>query len=78
MLSDPENACTSLRWSNATALSPFAGAIVLAVRGNCSFVTKAMNIQAAGAVGAVIGNFDWDSDALHQYVFATIYFHRQR
>jgi len=38
------------------ALSGVTGKIVLADRGTCTFVTKAHNAQAAGAVGIIIAN----------------------
>jgi hypothetical protein len=67
VLSDPENACSSLRVENASAPSRYAGAVVFALRGNCSFGVKISNIQAAGAIAAVVGNNDFDSDALFAY-----------
>jgi hypothetical protein len=64
VLADPENACNPLRWTNASAPSPFAGALVLAMRGNCSFAAKVLNIQVSSQVAflnfprasAVLGN----------------------
>ena len=67
VLSDPENACSSLRVENASAPNRYAGAVVFALRGNCSFGVKISNIQAAGAAAAVVGNNDFDSDALFAY-----------
>lgn len=71
VLSDPENACSSLRAENASAPSRYAGAVVFALRGNCSFGVKISNIQAAGAIAAVVGNNDFDSDALFAYALAS-------
>ncbi|WP_113907827.1 S8 family serine peptidase [Aliidiomarina celeris] len=34
----------------------FAGAIAMVTRGECSFVEKAQNVQAAGAIAMVVGN----------------------
>jgi hypothetical protein len=36
--------------------APTAGNFVLMARGNCTFVQKALNAQAAGALGAIISN----------------------
>src|SRR5262245_6694058 len=45
----PTDACEAL-------VGVFTGRIVLADRGNCTFVLKASNAQAAGAVGIIIAN----------------------
>ena len=39
-----------------TALTPATGKIVLVDRGNCSYKTKALNVQNAGGVGILIAN----------------------
>ncbi len=48
-ISEPADACVSLK-------APVSGAIMLVLRGGCSFVEKAINVQAAGAVGMVVIN----------------------
>jgi len=48
---DASDACEPV--TNGGAL---AGKIALVHRGNCSFVTKAQAVQAAGAVGVIVGN----------------------
>jgi len=48
---DVADACEDL--VNASAL---AGHIALVHRGNCSFVAKAQKVQAAGALGLIVGN----------------------
>lgn len=54
-----------------TACKPLAsnieGKVALADRGNCSFVQKALNAQAAGAKALVVGNFYGDN----RYVWMT-------
>ena len=45
----PTDACEAL-------VGAFAGKIVLADRGNCTFVVKALRVQAAGAVGMIVAN----------------------
>lgn len=45
---DPNDACEST--------SSLAGKIAVVHRGNCAFVVKAQNVQAAGAVGVIIVN----------------------
>ena len=47
--SQPADACVSLE-------GPLSGAIVLVTRGGCSFLEKAINVQAAGAIGIVVIN----------------------
>jgi len=49
--SDPLNGCTT--FNNAAAVS---GKIVLVNRGTCSFKTKTLNAQNAGAVGVILAN----------------------
>jgi cytochrome c556 len=49
--SDPLNGCTP--FNNAAAVS---GKIVLVNRGTCSFKTKTLNAQNAGAVGVILAN----------------------
>lgn len=48
-VSQPADACVHQE-------APLSGAIVLVTRGACSFVEKAINVQAAGAVGIVVIN----------------------
>lgn len=48
-ISEPADACVSLE-------APLSGAIMLVLRGGCSFVEKAINVQAAGAIGMVVIN----------------------
>eukprot|EP01043_Picozoa_sp_COSAG02_P016239 COSAG02_NODE_710_length_18178_cov_14.361524_13_plen_322_part_00 len=50
---DPANACQSL--SNTDAI---AGKIAIVIRGGCEFAQKVMSAQDAGAVGAIIYNFN--------------------
>lgn len=47
VVAQPADACGSLQ-------APLDGAIVLVSRGACSFVEKAINAQAAGAIGIVV------------------------
>ncbi|HVT58124.1 MAG TPA: S8 family serine peptidase [Thermoanaerobaculia bacterium] len=47
----PNDACSAL--TNAAAVN---GKIALVDRGTCSFVTKVQNVQAAGAIAAVVAN----------------------
>ena len=46
---NPNDACTALA-------QPVTGAIVLADRGNCTYETKALNVEAAGGVGLIVAN----------------------
>jgi uncharacterized protein (TIGR03437 family) len=48
-----------------SALGPLNGAIVLITRGGCSFETKILNAQGAGAVGAIVYLFN-PTDTLFQ------------
>lgn len=48
-VSQPADACVRQE-------APLSGAIVLVTRGACSFVEKAINVQAAGAIGIVVIN----------------------
>ena len=52
-ITDPTNACQSL--SNTDAI---AGKIAIVIRGGCVFSQKVMNAQDAGAVGAIVYNFN--------------------
>lgn len=45
----PTDACQPL-------VGSVAGRIVLVDRGTCTFVAKAINVQAAGAVGMIVAN----------------------
>jgi hypothetical protein len=54
----PTDACEALQ---PTAVS---GNIVLADRGSCTFVTKARNAQAAGAIGLIIANNTGGTDII--------------
>jgi extracellular elastinolytic metalloproteinase len=54
----PTDACEALQ---PTAVS---GTIVLADRGSCTFVTKARNAQAAGAIGLIIANNTGGTDII--------------
>jgi subtilisin family serine protease len=64
---DTADGCNPL--SNAAAM---AGRIALVDRGGCSFVVKAGNAQAAGAVGYVIGNMPTSSWPISMALDATI------
>lgn len=52
---DPINACEPLK-AKSLLKSPYRDTVVLAVRGDCSFLEKTMNIQNAGAYAAFIYN----------------------
>lgn len=66
ILADPLNACEPLKNSNKnpvtsmsqmlTQNSRYKDSVVLAIRGDCSFLEKTLNIQNAGAVAAFIYN----------------------
>ena len=56
VLADPENACNPLRWTNASAPSPYAGALVMGMRGNCSFAAKVLFIQVGSTYFLGFGN----------------------
>jgi hypothetical protein len=45
----PADACTAIT-------TPLGGKIAFVDRGTCNFVVKAANVQAAGAIGMVVGN----------------------
>ena len=53
-LAHPSNGCGSIR--NAFGLGSLEGALVVTLRGGCSFEDKAMNVQAAGGVGILVVN----------------------
>lgn len=54
MAADPWQACTK----NMDNSEHFQGKVVLVVSGECSFLTKALNVQAHGALAIVIANND--------------------
>jgi hypothetical protein len=55
-LSYVQDSTASTFGCNAYAAAALAGKIALVDRGSCSFVTKAANAQAAGAIGVIIAN----------------------
>merc|ERR1712178_158476 len=57
VLADPINACEPLKDAQFSMLNSFYyDRVVLAVRGECSFMQKTLNIQQAGAFAAFIYN----------------------
>lgn len=57
VLADPLNACEPLKDAQFSMLNSFYyDRVVLAVRGECSFMQKTLNIQQAGAFAAFIYN----------------------
>lgn len=48
---DPENACGGL---NAEVATPGSSPVYLVLRGNCSFLDKALAVQAAGGSGMLL------------------------
>ncbi|EDW00609.1 GH20969 [Drosophila grimshawi] len=63
VLTDPPEACQKLR--NAHDLQ---GSIALMDRGQCSFVTKTLNAEAAGAIGAIITEYNSNSPEFEHYI----------
>lgn len=53
VVADPADGCGTTPFNNAASI---AGNIAYIDRGTCTFVEKAKNAQAAGAIGVVIGN----------------------
>jgi uncharacterized protein (TIGR03437 family) len=62
-LSDAVNAGDSQACNSLTPAS-LTGTFALVERGTCDFVTKVQNLEAAGAVGAIITNSDGDDSLL--------------
>jgi minor extracellular serine protease Vpr len=62
-LADAVNAGDSQACNSLTPAS-LNGAFALVERGTCDFVTKVQNLEAAGAVGAIITNSDGDDSLL--------------
>lgn len=54
LAADPWQACTK----NMDNSDRFMGRVVLVVRGDCSFLTKALNVQEYGALAVVVANND--------------------
>jgi len=68
-LVSPQNACTSIT-------SNISGKIALIERGDCEFGVKVLNVQNAGAVGAIVynknnGEADWTDGLVRMGVGAT-------
>ncbi|KAH8233096.1 hypothetical protein KR026_004241 [Drosophila bipectinata] len=63
VLADPPGACQTIR--NAREIS---GGVALIDRGECSFLTKTLQAEAAGAVGAIITEYNPNSPEFEHYI----------
>ncbi|EDW73712.1 uncharacterized protein Dwil_GK19546 [Drosophila willistoni] len=63
VLTDPPGACQKIK--NARDLE---GSIALIDRGECSFVTKTLQAEAAGAVGAIVSEYNTNSPEFEYYI----------
>ncbi|KAA0203979.1 hypothetical protein HAZT_HAZT000877, partial [Hyalella azteca] len=57
VLADPEDGCSRLY--NGPQLN---GAVALVIRGSCSFVSKAVQVEKAGAVAVIVTDMDAATD----------------
>ena len=55
VVADPWLACAPLSAESANAV---AGKVALVMRGQCTFLEKALNVQAAGAVALIVSNYN--------------------
>ncbi|XP_017079240.1 PRADC1-like protein [Drosophila eugracilis] len=63
VLTDPPSACQEIR--NARELN---GGVALIDRGECSFVTKTLQAEAAGALAAIITEYNPSSPEFEHYI----------
>ncbi|ALC41862.1 CG9849 [Drosophila busckii] len=63
VLADPPGACQKLR--NGREM---LGSIALMDRGECSFLTKTLHAEAAGAIGAIITEYNSNSPEFEHYI----------
>ncbi|KAH8404049.1 hypothetical protein KR215_008591 [Drosophila sulfurigaster] len=63
VLADPPEACQKIR-----NVREMHGSVALMDRGQCSFLTKTLNAEAAGAIGAIITEYNSNSPEFEHYI----------